>query len=69
MQHEVEQGECMASIGAANGYNWQTLWTHPQNATISAKTPMCCSQATLYSFRIRHSGRKTAPRITRISSS
>jgi N-acetylmuramoyl-L-alanine amidase len=24
----------MAAIGAAYGYNWQTLWNHPQNANL-----------------------------------
>ncbi|MDQ6663194.1 MAG: peptidoglycan-binding protein [Acidobacteriota bacterium] len=32
--HVVEQGECMASIGASYGFDWRTLWNHPENASL-----------------------------------
>ena len=29
--YEVVQGDCMSSIGFANGFFWRTLWDHPAN--------------------------------------
>jgi hypothetical protein len=30
----VAPGECLASIAAAEGYFWETLWEHPENAAL-----------------------------------
>lgn len=32
--HTVEQGECLLTIARENGFFWQTLWDHPQNAQL-----------------------------------
>jgi hypothetical protein len=36
-QHVVSQGECLASIAAANGFAWKTIWNHPDNADLKAE--------------------------------
>jgi N-acetylmuramoyl-L-alanine amidase len=33
-QHVIEQGECLSSVAAANGFDWKTLWEHPSNADL-----------------------------------
>jgi hypothetical protein len=33
-EYLVKQGECLASIAAARGYFWETLWKHPKNAAL-----------------------------------
>ena len=39
-RHEVEQGECMASIAAAHDYpSWRELYEHPANAGLRATRP------------------------------
>jgi hypothetical protein len=35
--HVVKEGECMASIAAANGFRLETLWDHPDNAELKAR--------------------------------
>lgn len=32
--HVVRQGECLSQIGFDNGFFWQTLWDHPNNAEL-----------------------------------
>lgn len=32
--HIVESGECISSIALAEGFFWETLWNHPQNADL-----------------------------------
>ena len=34
--YEVQEGDCMASIAAAHGFFWQTLWNLPENADLKA---------------------------------
>lgn len=33
-QHVVNQGECLNSIAAGNGFFWKTIWNHPDNADL-----------------------------------
>ena len=33
----VEPGECVASIAADEGYAWETLWNHPDNAALKGR--------------------------------
>ncbi|WP_437533499.1 peptidoglycan-binding domain-containing protein [Sorangium sp. So ce726] len=33
-KHIVKQGECMSSIAFENGFFWNTLWSHPENAAL-----------------------------------
>jgi hypothetical protein len=35
--HVVAQGECTSSIADACGLSWETIWNHPQNATLRQK--------------------------------
>jgi N-acetylmuramoyl-L-alanine amidase len=35
--HVIEQGECLASVAAAHGFDWRTLWEHPNNAELKEK--------------------------------
>lgn len=35
--HVVAQGECLSSISAQHGLNWEALWNHPENAELKAK--------------------------------
>ncbi len=38
--YEVQQGDCMISIGAANGLPWRYIWERPENAGLRAtRTP------------------------------
>jgi len=32
--HRVSQGECLSSIADRYGFFWQTLWEHPDNASL-----------------------------------
>ena len=32
--HKVVQGDCFLSISETNGFFWETLWNHPQNAEL-----------------------------------
>jgi len=32
--YTVKQGECMSSIAFGNGFFWETLWSHPENAAL-----------------------------------
>lgn len=34
--HIVSQGECLASIAAARGLSWKTIWNHAQNRQLKA---------------------------------
>lgn len=37
IDYEIQEGECIGSIAFANGFTWQTLWNHPNNAALKAK--------------------------------
>lgn len=30
----MQQGECLSSLAFENGFFWETLWEHPENATL-----------------------------------
>jgi hypothetical protein len=32
----VQDGDCLESIAARYGHNWQTIWNHPRNAAVKA---------------------------------
>ena len=34
MQHKVKQGECLSSVAARYGFNWDNIWNHPGNAAL-----------------------------------
>jgi len=36
-QHVVSQGECLSSISAQYGFDWKTIWNHPDNADLKAE--------------------------------
>ncbi|BBO79664.1 hypothetical protein DSCO28_02300 [Desulfosarcina ovata subsp. sediminis] len=31
MQHKVKQGECLSSIAAQHGFDWEKIWQRPEN--------------------------------------
>jgi hypothetical protein len=35
--HRVQQGECLASIGALYGIPWQRIWDHPDNEELKQR--------------------------------
>lgn len=35
-KYVVEQGDCMSSISAQYGFDWRTLWNHPENADLKS---------------------------------
>ena len=36
-EHQVEKGECLASIAAKYGQDWRKLWDHPDNKQLREK--------------------------------
>ena len=32
--HTVQEGDCIFSLAAQNGFDWKTLWEHPENAEL-----------------------------------
>jgi hypothetical protein len=37
IDYEAEEGDCIGNLAFNNGFNWTTLWNHPQNADLKAK--------------------------------
>lgn len=35
--HKVKAGECISSIATQYGFLWETLWNHPDNATLKSE--------------------------------
>ncbi|HUA57267.1 MAG TPA: hypothetical protein VML19_00835, partial [Verrucomicrobiae bacterium] len=35
--YEVQDGDCIGSIAFSRGFDWDTLWNHPENAALKAK--------------------------------
>lgn len=35
--HVVQQGECVSSIAGHYGFKWETVWNHPNNASLLQK--------------------------------
>lgn len=36
-QYTAQQGDCVLSIAEDNGFFWETVWNHPQNAALKAE--------------------------------
>ena len=36
-EYTVVQGDCLSSIAAGYGMQWQTIWNHPDNAALAAE--------------------------------
>ena len=33
-EHRVQQGDCLLSLAKEHGFDWETLWNHPDNAEL-----------------------------------
>ena len=37
LEHVVQQGDCMASIGMHSGFFWETIWEHAENQQLKTQ--------------------------------
>lgn len=60
--HVVRAGDCLTSIAYENGFFWQKLWAHPENAELREKRKDPCSLAPGDVVRIPGRKEKTCDR-------